>query len=561
MRLSTLPAGSGPVKSVSRVSSIGADDNGLPEASAEPGMVRGVGAIGAATLASRLLGFARDVVVARTFGAGSATDAFFVAFRIPNLLRRLLAEGALSPAFIPVFTEFLTIRSREEFNRMFRSVTGALLAALCAVTLLGILLADWIVWVMAPGFAHDPEQTRQATRLTRLMFPYLIFVGLGAVAMGALNAQRRFFTGALAPAVVNVGMIVSVLLLASRMDTPILSLAVGVLVGGLGQLAIQIPELRQSGVPLCPSIELSHPAVRRVASLLGPSVFGLAAVQLSVFVNTFLASLLPQGSISFLYYADRVMEFPLGVFGIAVATAALPPMAEQAARRDLAGLNETLNFAIRLSCFVAVPASVGLILLRVPITRVLFERGAFGSFDTEATAWALGFYALGLPAFAGTRITAQAFYALGDTRTPVRIAMAAVALNVVFAIALMGPLGHGGLALASSCAAAANFTGLLWRVRRIGPLGIQRILKSLALVGLATAFMAAWCGILLLWWPVSSSRWVEAGWLFTAIGGSVSLYAGVAQGLKSAEWSALLTLLTRRGERASRQSLPPRRND
>jgi len=310
-------------------------------------------------------------------------------------------------------------------------------------------------------------------------------------------------------------------------------------------------------VPLCPSLELSHAAVRRIALLLGPSVFGLAAVQLSVFVNTFLASLLPRGSISFLYYADRVTEFPLGIFGIAVATAALPLMAEQAARGDRAGLIETLNFALRLSCFIAVPAAVGLILFRVPITRVLFERGAFSSLDTEATAWALGFYALGLPTFSATRIAAQTFYALGDTRTPVKIAMGAVGLNVVFALVLMGPLGHGGLALASSCASMAHLTGLLWRLKRVGPLGIRRILKSLARVAVATTLMAAWCGFLLLWWPASGSSWVEAGWLLAAIAGSVSLYAAVGAGLQSTEWSALLTLLARRRKRAARQSLPP----
>ena len=522
-------------------------ENGLPEPAAAPGLVRAVGAIGVATLASRVLGFVRDMVVARAFGAGPTTDAFFVAFRIPNLLRRLLAEGALSTAFIPVFTEFLAVRSRDEFNRMLRAVIGTFLATLCAATLLGMLFAPVIIQVMAPGLAADPVQARLAIRLTRLMFPYLILVGLAALAMGVLNAHRRFFTGALAPAVLNVGMIGAVLLLGSRMEAPILSLAVGVLVGGMGQLLVHVPELRWSGAPLSPSAEFTHPAIRRIAALLAPSVLGLAAVQLSVFVNTFLASLLRQGSISFLYYADRVMEFPLGVFGIAVATAALPLMAGQAARRDLAGLGQTLNFAFRLSCFVAIPAAVGLVLFRVPITRLLFERGQFGPLDTDATAWALGFYALGLPAFAGTRITAQAFYALGDPRTPATIAMWAVALNVVLALALMGPLEHGGLALASSCASAGHLVGLLWLLRRrLGPLGLSRILKSLGAMGVATGLMAVWCGLLLAWWPAAGSRWVEAGWLLVAIGGGVGVYAGVSAGLKSPEWTALLALWGRR---------------
>ncbi|MEK6529637.1 MAG: murein biosynthesis integral membrane protein MurJ, partial [candidate division NC10 bacterium] len=317
-------------------------ENGGAAAAVEAGVVRAVGSIGLATLTSRILGFVRDVVVARAFGAGPVTDAFFVAFRIPNLFRRLLAEGALSTAFIPVFTDYLATRPRADFNRMLRAVAGGLLLTLCAVSAAGALLAPWLVAVMAPGFSAVPEQLRLATTLTRLMFPYLVFVGLAALAMGVLNAHRRFFTSALGPAALNVGMIAAVLFLASRLPVPVLALAVGVLVGGLGQFAIQLPEVHAAGVPLRPSAEFSHPALRRIARLLGPTVFGLAAVQLNVFVNTLLASLLPSGSISFLYYADRVVEFPLGVFGIAVASASLPLMAEQAARRDLRGLGETV---------------------------------------------------------------------------------------------------------------------------------------------------------------------------------------------------------------------------
>ncbi|MFQ5896627.1 MAG: murein biosynthesis integral membrane protein MurJ [Candidatus Methylomirabilia bacterium] len=529
------------------------DDQGLPELAVQHGVVKAMGTVSLATLVSRLLGFLRDVVVAQAFGASSITDAFFVAFRIPNLFRRLLAEGALSAALIPVFTEFLTVRPREEFNRMFRSVAGVFLAALCAVTVVGVLLAPWLVRLLAPGFTADAEQAGLASSLTRVMFPYLILVGLATLAMGVLNAHRRFFTSALGPAVLNVGMISAVLLLAPRIETPILGLAVGVLAGGLGQFLIQLPELRSVGVPLAPSAEFSHPAVRRVVRLLGPSVLGLAAVQLSVFVNTLLASLLPRGSISYLYYADRVMEFPLGVFGIAVATATLPLMAAQAARRELTGVAQTLNFALRLSCFVAIPASVGLILLRDPIIRVLFQRGEFGAADSEATAWALGFYALGLTAFSGTRIAAQTFYALGDTATPVRIGIGAVALNVLFALALMGPLTHGGIALASSCASSANLVGLIWLLRRrLGAVGGGRIVRSLSLMSIATGVMAGWCWLLLRWWPAEPSRWAEAGWLAAAIGGSMVLYALVSALLRSEEWAALLALAHRTA------ALPPR---
>jgi len=519
------------------------NENGEPAASVQAGVVRAARTIGLATLTSRILGFVRDVVVARAFGAGPVTDAFFVAFRIPNVFRRLLAEGALSTAFLPVFAEYLTVRPRGEFNRMVRAVGGALLLVLSAVTLLGAWLAPWLVGVMAPGFSKAPEQLGLASTLTRLMFPYLIVVGLAALGMGVLNAHHRFFTSAFGPAVLNVGMILSVLLLAPRFEVPVLALAVGVLVGGLGQFLVQLPEIRQAGVPLIPSAELSHPALRRIARLLGPAVFGLAAVQLNVFVNTLLASFLPGGSISFLYYADRVVEFPLGVFGIAVATAALPTMAEHAARRDLSGLGETLNFAFRLSCFVAIPASVALWLLREPITRVLFERGRFGPEDTQATAWALGFYALGLTAFSAVRIVAQAFYALGDPRTPVRVGTAAVGLNVLFAVALMGPLKHGGLALSASAAATFNLLGLLWLLRRrLGRLGGRRIVTSLARVGASTLVMAAWCGFLLWRWPASPARAIEAAWLALAIAGGIASFGAASLVLGGEEGPALLAL-------------------
>jgi len=526
------------------------NDNGTPTASVEAGVVQAVGTIGLATLASRVLGFVRDVVVARAFGAGPTTDAFFVAFRIPNLFRRLLAEGALATAFIPVFTDYLATRSRPEFDRMVRAVAGTLLLTLLVVAALGAWLAPWIVGVMAPGFSAVPEQLRLATTLTRLMFPYLVFVGLAALAMGLLNVHHRFFTSALGPAVLNVGMIAAVLMLPPHVGVPILALALGVLVGGLGQFAIQLPELRRAGVPLQPSAEFTHPALRRIARLLGPAVFGLAAVQLNVFVNTLLASLLPEGSISFLYYADRIVEFPLGVFGIAVATATLPPMAAQAARRDLPGLTGTLNFALRLSCFVAIPASVGLWLLRDPITRLLFERGRFGPDDTQATAWALGFFALGLPAFSAVRIAAQALYALEDPRTPVRVGVAAVGLNVAFALALMGPLKHGGLALAASASATFNLIALLWLLRRrLGRLGGRRLLGSLWRVAGATAVMAAWCGLLIWNWPHGPTRKVEALWLLLAIGGGIVAFTATSLVLRAEEGPALLGLLRRRSRK------------
>ncbi|MET0487382.1 MAG: murein biosynthesis integral membrane protein MurJ, partial [Candidatus Rokuibacteriota bacterium] len=308
-------------------------------------VVGALGSIGGATLASRILGFVRDAVVAQVFGAGPVTDAFLVAFRIPNILRRLLAEGALSTAVIPVFTDYAMTRSRDELLRMLRAVLGAALIVLGLTSALGVVGAPWILTVIAPGFAADPGQFGLAVTLTRFMFPYLLLVGLAAFAMGVLNSQGRFFAAALGPAMLNVGMIAAVLALAHQIEPPVLSLALGVLLGGIGQLLVQVPDLRRLGLLATPSGELRHPALGRIARLLLPAVFGLAAVQVMVFVNTLLASLLPVGSISFLYYADRVMEFPLGIFGIALASASLPAMARQAAAGDTRGVAGTLNFA------------------------------------------------------------------------------------------------------------------------------------------------------------------------------------------------------------------------
>src|SRR5262249_31724042 len=366
-------------------------------AAIERGVVSAIGSIGVATLASRVLGYARDIVVARAFGAGPVTDAFFVAFRIPNLLRRLLAEGALSTGVVPVFSATLHTGGPTVFARTVQAVAGAGLVVLCAVCALGMIFSRYIVSIMAPGWRADPSLFDLAVMLTRVMFPYLLLVGMGALAMGTLNAHHRFFTPAISPAALSLVMIGAVLVLSTRVSPAILALAIGVLAGGLGQFLIQLPEVRRAGVPLRPTLDWKHPAVREIGRRLWPVAFSLAGAQLTIFVNTLLASLLPTGTVSYLYYADRVMEFPLGVFGVALATAALPSMAAQAARREHRALRSTLNFSLRLAAFVAVPASVGLAVLSGPIVRMLFQRGEFGAAESVFTAQALIGYAVGLP--------------------------------------------------------------------------------------------------------------------------------------------------------------------
>jgi putative peptidoglycan lipid II flippase len=510
-------------------------------------MVRALGSIGAATLASRVLGFVRDMVVALAFGAGPVTDAFFVAYRIPNILRRLLAEGALSTAVVPVFTEYASAHSRDELVRLVRATLGAALVLLTVTTLIGIAAAPWLLTAIAPGFASDAAQASLAITLTRVMFPYLVLVGLSALAMGALNAENRFFAAALGPAVSNVGMIAGVLLLARHVDPPILALAFGVLAGGVGQLLVQLPDLARAGLLVGPSWEPWHPALGRVARLLVPAVFGLAAVQLMVFVNTLLASLLPSGSISFLYYADRVMEFPLGVFGIALASAALPAMSRQAAAGDTRALAGTLNFALRLAIYICVPATVGLLVLRTPITRVLFERGQFSAADTLATAQALSGYAVGLAAFAGARISAQAFYAINRPGIAVRMGVLAVAANVVAAVLLMRPLGHAGLAYASSIGAVVNLVGLLWVARRrFGRLGGRTLVTSCVRTAAASAPLALWCALAL---PVLATRRglaTDGALLIATIAGGTLVFWLASAALRAPERLALNRLLARR---------------
>jgi putative peptidoglycan lipid II flippase len=513
-------------------------------------VVRALGSIGAATLASRILGFLRDAVVALAFGAGPITDAFFVAFRIPNILRRLLAEGALSTAIVPVFSDYAATRSREEFVRMLRAVAGSALVVLTATSIAGVALSPWLLRGIAPGFTLDPAQESLAVLLTRVMFPYVLLVGLSALAMGALNAQGRFFAAALGPAVLNVGMIAGVVMLASRVDPPILSLAIGVLVGGVGQLAVQLPSLRACGLLAAPAWQPRHPAVVRVARLLLPAVFGLAAVQVMVLVNTLLASLLPSGSISYLYYADRVMEFPLGIFGIALASASLPTMSRQAAAGDTAGVAATLGFALRLSIFVSVPATVGLVILSVPIVRILFERGLFTAGDTVATAQALVWYSVGLTGFSASRIVAQAFYAVGQPGTAVRLGVMAIAVNAVAAIALMAPMAHSGLALASSIGTFANLAGLVWVARRrFGPIGGRALVRSTGRVIVACVPLAAWCVLARWLMPAAGGSGPTAAWLAVAVGGGTALFIVVSGLLGSPERAVLLRALPWRRSR------------
>jgi putative peptidoglycan lipid II flippase len=435
--------------------------------------------VGGATLLSRIFGFFRDMVVAQLFGAGAATDAFFVAFRIPNLLRRLVGEGSLTASFIPVYSEYINQKPKEDGDELVSASFSLMAMVLIFLTGLGILFAPWIIKFMAYGFSVEPEKFKLTVLLTRLMFPYVFFIGLVALAMGVLNSWKHFAAPALAPVLLNLAMIACALLLAGVFVEPIISLAIGVLVGGFVQLLFQIPFIRRKEITVRFLFRPFHPGVRRIGLLMAPSVLGLGVTQLNVLVSTFLASYLPEGSVSYLYYADRLLEFPMGIFAIAIATAILPAMSEQTAKNDLQGMKETLASALRFVFFVTLPAMVGLIVLRLPIVNLLFQRGAFSAHSAEMTAQAVLFYALGLAAFAGVRVIVPAFYSLQDTKTPVKVAFLALVVNAGCGAILMEPLQHGGLALATTLAAALNFTLLVILLKKkLGRMGAKKIAIS-----------------------------------------------------------------------------------
>lgn len=453
-------------------------------------IARAAGVVSGATLLSRILGFVRDLIIARAFGAGTATDAFFAAFRLPNMLRELLGEGALSAAFVPVFTESLSKRGRQGAWRLVWSVLTLLIVILVLVCVTGILFAPFLVQLIAPGFQSIPSKLSLAVLLARIMFPYIIFVGLAALLMAILNAQGHFATPALSPSMLNIAMILCALFLAPYVDPPILALAIGVLLGGAGQLLVQVPVAWRQGMRAGQGLDLRDPDIGRIARLMAPGVAGLAITQVNVFIGTFLASFLIEGSISVLYYAFRLIQFPIGVFGVAIATAAFPTMARQAAADSLGEIGATAADSLRLVLFVTLPCMVGLLVFRVPIVQLLFERGAFDRALTLRTADAVFFYALGLGAYVSTRVLVPAFYSIQDTATPVKIGAAAVLVNIGASLLLMRPLGAGGLALATALSSFVNL-GLLVSTlrRRLGRLGTSPFFPSLLRMGGASATM------------------------------------------------------------------------
>jgi putative peptidoglycan lipid II flippase len=464
-------------------------------------VVKAAGVVGAATLASRILGFIRDAVIAWFLGAGFSSDAFIAAFRIPNLLRRLFAEGSLSSAFIPVFTEYIVKQGQAEAFHLARSAFRLLGVVLIVAAVCGVMLSPWIVRLIAPGFSADKLALTIA--LTRLMFPYIFFIGLVALCMGILNVLGHFAAPAFAPVLLNLAIIGSVLFISPSLSQPVMGLAVGVLIGGFLQLALQLPVLIKKRFYFWQASRWIHPGLKRVGSLIPPVIIGGAVYQINILVGTLLASLLEQGSVTYLYFADRLVQFPLGIFAIATATAVLPSLSRQAATGDLDKLKDTFDQTLKLVFFIMIPASVGLIVLREPIVALLFKRGEFDVRATLLTAQALLYYSMGLWAFSAVRIVAAVFFALQDTRTPAIMAGISIVANIILGVVLMKPLSHGGLALATSLASMLNLGLLLGVLKtRLGPLGWKSIAWSVCRSLFCAIFMgiavrtAAWFMVL-----------------------------------------------------------------
>ena len=421
--------------------------------------------VGGATLASRLAGFARDVVLARVFGAGAETDAFFVAFKIPNFMRRLFAEGALSQAFVPVLADY-KVREGGALRDCIDHVAGSLGAVLLVITLVGVAAAPLVIGLFAPGFVGDPGKFGLAVDMLRLTFPYLLLISLTAFAGGILNSHGRFALPALTPLLLNFALIGAALWLAPRTEPAVLALAWGVLIAGIAQLLVQGPALARLGLLPRPRLARGHEGVRRIMRLMLPALFGVSVTQINLLIDTIIASFLVSGSVTWLYYADRLMEFPLGVFAIALGTVILPNLSGLHVKRDLAAFSATLDWALRLVVLLALPAAVGLIVLAGPILATLFGSAEFGSGDVARTAEALAAYGVGLVGFTLVKVLAPGFYARQDTRTPVRIGVIAMAVNVVGNLTLVWFLQHAGLALATSIAAWVNGLLLLRGLRR-----------------------------------------------------------------------------------------------
>jgi putative peptidoglycan lipid II flippase len=516
-------------------------------------LARSAGLIGVATMASRVLGVAREMVLAAFFGASAEMDAFNVAFRVPNLLRDLFAEGAMTAAFVPTFTRTLTQQGHDAAWRLGNLVINALLVVTGTLVVLGIVFAFPITHAIAPGFAKVPGKLELTTQLTRIMLPFLTTVAAAVAMMGMLNSLRRFFIPALSPAMFNVATILCAFVLVPVMPRvglpPIAAIAIGTLLGGIGQVALQWPVLRKEGFRYRPVVDFKDPALREVLRLMGPGTLGLAAVQINVFVNTYLATSEPR-AVSWLSYAFRLMYLPIGLFGVSIATAALPEIARRASDGDVAGMRRTISGALRMMLMLNVPATIGLIALAHPIVALLLERGKFTPHDTGATAIALMFYAPGLLGYSAVKIASPSFYSLRDSRTPVTVSVVSVLVNLGINLMLVRVMAYRGLALGTALAAMFNAGTLLWLLRnRLGGLEGRRVTVAFAKIACASIAMGAAANLSAGWLgshvPAAGSMW-RAIELAAAIAVGLAVLVASARVLRIAEFDEAFGHVIRR---------------
>ena len=429
-------------------------------------LLKALATVSSMTLLSRILGFVRDAVIARIFGAGIATDAFFVAFRLPNLLRRLFAEGAFSQAFVPILAEYKNRRGETEARRLVDHVAGLLALALFAVTLLGVIAAPLIIYVSAPGFGADPQKFELTVSLLRITFPYILFISLVSLAGGILNTWSRFSVPAFTPVLLNLSFIVFALWLAPHFDPPVMALAWAVFCGGVLQLAFQVPHLVRLGMLPRFRVDFSDAGVWRVVRQMGPAVFGVSISQISLLINTIFASFLVTGSVSWLYYADRLMEFPTGLLGVALGTILLPSLSRHYADAAHDEYSKLLDWGLRLTLILALPAAVALAVIAVPLVATLFHYGQFSEHDVWMTRNALVAYSVGLLGLILVKVLAPGFYARQNIKTPVKIAIVALLATQAMNLLFIFPFRHAGLALSIGLGACVNAGLLYYKLRQ-----------------------------------------------------------------------------------------------
>ena len=497
----------------------------------EPRLVKSSAVVGSATMLSRVLGLLRDVVLANLIGANGNADAFFVAFKIPNFLRRLFAEGAFAQAFVPVLADTRERGGQAAVRALVDRVAGVLGGTVLVLTLITVMASPVVATIFAPGFLRDPAKLALTGDLIKLTFPYLLLISLTGFAGAILNSYQRFAVPALTPILLNLSLIAAALWFAPSVDEPVVALAVGVLVAGFAQLLFQVPALAGIGLVPRPRWAHRHEGVKRIMVLMVPALFGVSVSQINLLLDTVLASLLPTGSVSWLYYSDRLTELPLGVFAIAIATVILPTLSGQRARADDPAFASTLSWAIRSVLLIAIPATAALAILAEPLLATLFQYGAFNGDDRAMAAASLRAYTLGLGAFMLVKVLAPGFYAREDMRTPVRIGIIAMAANMVLNIAFVFPLmwwlnlGHVGLALATSVSAWLNALLLFRGLRRDAVLTNGSLpLKWLAQLGVATVAMMS----VLLWLMPDHAMWAEWLWWQRALQLGILCGAGLS---------------------------------